>query len=100
MTIRRYILKDREILTPEAVNAILAKELLLQSGGNPEPSGRLIGARHSRTYFAFSCRCSDSAEQLHSEPKEDSALLTMFASEAVLRREWDTPEEDEAWANL
>ena len=43
---------------------------------------------------------SDSAEQLHSEPKEGSALLTMFASEAVLRREWDTPEEDEAWANL
>ena len=25
---------------------------------------------------------------------------TMLASEAVLRREWDTPAEDEAWANL
>ncbi|MDO9131369.1 MAG: hypothetical protein Q7U34_16045 [Anaerolineales bacterium] len=25
---------------------------------------------------------------------------TMLASEAVLRRDWDTPEEDEAWANL
>ncbi len=25
---------------------------------------------------------------------------TMYASESVLAREWDTPEEDEAWANL
>lgn len=25
---------------------------------------------------------------------------TMLASEAVLRRDWDTPEEDEAWADL
>lgn len=25
---------------------------------------------------------------------------TMLASEAVLRREWDTPAEDEAWADL
>jgi hypothetical protein len=24
----------------------------------------------------------------------------MLASEAVLRRDWDRPEEDEAWANL
>ena len=31
---------------------------------------------------------------------EDSSLLTMFASEAVLAREWNTPEEDEAWAHL
>ena len=25
---------------------------------------------------------------------------TMRASESVLRRDWDRPEEDEAWANL
>lgn len=25
---------------------------------------------------------------------------TMLASEAVLRRDWDLPEEDEAWADL
>lgn len=30
----------------------------------------------------------------------DSSYATMLASEAVLAREWDTPEEDEAWANL
>ncbi|HEY0733666.1 MAG TPA: hypothetical protein VGD69_02070 [Herpetosiphonaceae bacterium] len=28
------------------------------------------------------------------------ALQTMLASEAVLRRDWDTPEEDAAWAHL
>jgi prevent-host-death family protein len=27
-------------------------------------------------------------------------LQTALASEAVLRREWDTPEEDAAWADL
>lgn len=31
---------------------------------------------------------------------EDSARLTMFASEQVLSREWNTAEEDEAWAHL
>ncbi|MDZ7361872.1 MAG: DUF2281 domain-containing protein [candidate division KSB1 bacterium] len=28
------------------------------------------------------------------------AFQTMLASEAVLRRDWDRPEEDEAWADL
>jgi hypothetical protein len=28
------------------------------------------------------------------------ALETMLASEALLRRDWDTSEEDEAWADL
>lgn len=35
------------------------------------------------------------------ERRHDSASFhTMLASEAVLRRDWDTPEEDEAWADL
>jgi hypothetical protein len=29
-----------------------------------------------------------------------SAENTMLAGEAVIARDWDTPEEDEAWANL
>ena len=34
-------------------------------------------------------------------PKRFSeAFQTMLASEAVLRRDWDRPEEDEAWASL
>ncbi|MBM4030384.1 MAG: DUF2281 domain-containing protein [Planctomycetes bacterium] len=28
------------------------------------------------------------------------AFQTMLASEEVLARDWDTPEEDEAWADL
>ena len=28
------------------------------------------------------------------------SLATMLASEAVLRRDWDRPEEDAAWAHL
>jgi DNA-binding Xre family transcriptional regulator len=31
---------------------------------------------------------------------EGEATFTAHASEAVLAREWDTPEEDEAWADL
>lgn len=31
---------------------------------------------------------------------QSDAIQTMFASEMVLRRDWDTPEEDEAWADL
>jgi len=31
---------------------------------------------------------------------ENDSRFTMYASEAVLRRHWDTPEEDEAWAHL
>ena len=33
--------------------------------------------------------------QLNSE-----SFQTMLASEAILRREWDRPEEDEAWRDL
>ncbi len=31
---------------------------------------------------------------------DSDAFQTMLASEAVLRRDWDRPEEDEAWADL
>jgi hypothetical protein len=34
------------------------------------------------------------------DPLEATALFTMLASEEVLRRDWDSPEEDEAWAHL
>lgn len=38
-------------------------------------------------------------EQELVEPASD-AFLTMLASEAVLRRDWERPEEDLAWADL
>ena len=34
------------------------------------------------------------------EKSQDYAIDTMLASEDVLRRDWDTPEEDAAWADL
>ena len=37
---------------------------------------------------------------LEREQTPSSALETMLASEAVLRRDWDRPEEDAAWAHL
>ncbi len=35
-----------------------------------------------------------------STPEDVSSRLTMFASESVLGRDWNSPEEDEAWAHL
>ncbi len=43
------------------------------------------------------------SEREVSEILRESATKTiefMFASESVLRRDWDRPEEDAAWANL
>ncbi len=37
---------------------------------------------------------------LGERPLDSEAFQTMLASEAVLRRDWDTPEEDAAWAHL
>ena len=34
------------------------------------------------------------------EGEETYAVDTMLASEDILRRDWDTPEEDAAWAHL
>jgi hypothetical protein len=31
---------------------------------------------------------------------KSEAYQTMLASENILRQDWDSPEEDEAWANL
>ena len=31
---------------------------------------------------------------------DDDARVTMLLSEAVLREDWDSPEDNEAWANL
>ncbi len=40
-------------------------------------------------------------EARRASPKRFSeAFQTMLASEAVLRRDWDRPEEDIAWADL
>jgi len=41
-----------------------------------------------------------SAKRLKSLLRGSSALVTMLASEEALRRDWDSPEEDAAWAHL
>lgn len=97
-----YILKDRNFLTPEVARAILAKEQLIKASNPPEQiEGNLITAMgyHYVRVIQIVFQASDSAI-IHPSDDDDSALLTMLASEAVLRREWDTPEEDAAWANL
>lgn len=97
MTTRRYILRDDSVLTPQAVRAILAKELLIK-GSRPAPSSSNLITSSGYAYaIMYACQPSDSAVQ---DLDEDSALLTMLASEDSLRRAWDTPEEDEAWADL
>ena len=39
-------------------------------------------------------------ELLRVRAEESEAFQTMLASEAVLARDWNTPEEDDAWADL
>jgi hypothetical protein len=39
-------------------------------------------------------------EQFIETQLEDSSLATILASEDVLRRDWDSDAEDEAWADL
>ena len=53
----------------------------------------------------FEILCSDDfsrllAKRLKSLLRGSSALVTMLASEEALRRDWDSPEEDAAWAHL
>jgi hypothetical protein len=92
---RRYILKDEELLTPEVIRAILAKELLLrQAGSRMTAPGNLITTTGGAYLFHF--EFTDSAQAAD----DDDTLMMMLASEDVLRDEWDTPEEDEAWADL
>ena len=40
------------------------------------------------------------AERQRRRAMESESLMTMLASERVLARDWNTPEEDDAWANL
>ena len=46
------------------------------------------------------CVVLDFVSYLLERRRSSEAFQTMLASEAVLRRDWDRPEEDEAWADL
>ncbi|MEQ1584916.1 MAG: hypothetical protein ABL895_03490 [Cyclobacteriaceae bacterium] len=40
------------------------------------------------------------SEEIKKTPENIDEVRTHLASEKVLSRDWDTPEEDEAWKNL
>ncbi|MEW5767231.1 MAG: hypothetical protein AB1797_06330 [bacterium] len=50
--------------------------------------------------YDFVSYLSEREHRLASLEKDTGAIACMLASEAVLRRDWDRPEEDAAWANL
>ena len=50
-------------------------------------------------FIVFLLQRVGSRTVLH-EASESYVIDTMLASEDVLRRDWDTPEEDAAWAHL
>jgi len=99
-----------------AVRSMLLREALIRRGTFEDESlvtDGLIGASAPQSYAVYSCNCSDSAmgffyvafsqspfEHTSSLYNEDRAFLTMLASEAVLSRDWNSPEEDKAWADL
>jgi hypothetical protein len=50
--------------------------------------------------YDFVVYLSERELRLVLKDKPSEAYQTMLASEQVLNREWNTPEEDEAWADL
>lgn len=101
MPIRRQLRPNAgNVLTPEAVQAILAKEALLRAGVTASASGN-ITSDAPQCYVFIGHGWSDSAATVpNREADDDHSRLTMLASESVLRQDWDSPEEDEAWAHL
>jgi len=55
-----------------------------------------------RPFFAgfFLVRETEAGEITVVQLPQSTSYQTMIASEEILRREWDTPEEDAAWAHL
>ena len=50
--------------------------------------------------YDFVSYLADRAGEQAGSKETSAAWQTMIASEAVLRRDWDRPEEDRAWADL
>jgi hypothetical protein len=66
--------------------------------GTAEASSNTLGFIHEHDSDASGWRAGRDRSRITSVLPD--AVQTMLASEAVLRQEWDTPEEDEAWADL
>jgi len=50
--------------------------------------------------YDFVCYLTDREGEQAGREGTSEAWQTMVASEAVLRRDWDRPEEERAWADL
>lgn len=55
---------------------------------------------HVRSYDPTSDRITIGNWQSAFNAEEDTSHITMLISEVVLNRDWNSPEEDEAWADL
>lgn len=73
----------------ESADPALVAALQVHGLAHPEAPPQAAGAAHLTRDVAPLA-----------EDATDSAYTTMLASEFVLRKEWDTPEEDAAWADL
>lgn len=61
---------------------------------------KLLPPEKLAVVYDFVSYLSERELRLALKDRPSEAYQTMFASEQVLKREWDTPEEDEAWADL
>ena len=61
---------------------------------------KLLPPNKLAVVYDFVVYLSERELRLVLKDKPSEAYQTMLASEQVLNREWNTPEEDEAWADL
>jgi hypothetical protein len=59
-----------------------------------------LSGERLRVVYDFVSYLADREEGQGAIEGTSEAWQTMLASEAVLRRDWDRPEEDRAWADL
>jgi hypothetical protein len=61
---------------------------------------KLLPPEKLAVVYDFVSYLSERELRLALKARPSEAYQTMLASEKVLNREWDTPEEDAAWADL
>ena len=61
---------------------------------------KLLPPEKLAVVYDFVSYLSERELRLALKDRPSEAYQTMLASEKVLNREWDTPEEDAAWADL
>jgi len=68
----------------------------------PEIEGQLekLSPDRLRVVYDFVSYLVERAQEPTEPLAVSDAFQTMLASEAVLREDWDSPEEDAAWAHL